>query len=86
MFHRTPPTPTKAKHAVYLVSATILGVILSYVVHAIIETWYLNSIETGKVTWYWRCSLHPIIQIGLPILGAIGGFFLGRFWWKIIYI
>ncbi|MFH0853545.1 MAG: hypothetical protein V1853_04010 [bacterium] len=86
MFHRTRPIPTKSKHVVYLISATVLGVILSCIVHAIIETLYLNSVKAGEITRYQGCSLHPVIQVGLPILGAVGGLFLGRFWWKIVYI
>ncbi len=88
MFLNAPPKPTKAKHVTYLIATTVLGVMLSIFLHIIIETQYLAWAErTGyAVHWYWGCALHPAIQIILPILGATGGFFLGRFWWKYVYL
>lgn len=88
MFFRARPNPTKSKHVIYLASATLLGVLLSVIVHVIVEAIYLQWADQANkiVTWYGGCSLHPVIQVGLVVLGAVGGFFLGRMWWQYVYI
>jgi hypothetical protein len=88
MFLSAPANPTKAKHVIYLCATTLLGVLFSVLAHVGIESLYLNWADGAShiVHWYWGCALHPVIQIGLPILGAIGGFFLGRTWWKWVYV
>lgn len=88
MFHRRAPTATKTKHAIYLFAATILGLLLSVLIHAGIESIYLNwaAAHDKNIVWHGGCSLPWIIQIILPILGAFGGYALGRWWWRVIYI
>ncbi|USN54036.1 MAG: hypothetical protein H6760_02595 [Candidatus Nomurabacteria bacterium] len=88
MFHRGPLKATPFKHALYLISATVFGVLLSLLLHLGIEQWYLSWAEkNGQVIhWTWGCALPPYIQIGLLLLGAIGGYFLGRWWWRVLYI
>jgi hypothetical protein len=88
MFLKAPGKPTKFKRAIYLSAAVILGILLSFIIHALIEINYLNwALSQGKVVeFYGSCALSPVLQISLWLLGAIGGFFLGRFWWRKIYI
>ncbi|MFA6215109.1 MAG: hypothetical protein WC768_00900 [Patescibacteria group bacterium] len=88
MFFGSPKNPTKFKHAVYLIAATILGILLSFIIHALIEINYLGWTEKQgiAVTFYHGCALLPIIQIGLWLFGAIGGFLLGRVWWRLVYV
>lgn len=45
MFLRENLKPTKTKNLIYLVSSTVLGLLLSMFVHAGIEMWYLNRAE-----------------------------------------
>jgi hypothetical protein len=61
---------------------------LSFIAHAIIEINYLNFIQSqGRVAvFYYGCALPPALNFGLLLLGAIGGFLLGRFWWRLIYV
>lgn len=88
MFFRRPGKPTKLKQAVYLTAATILGVLLSFIMHALIEINYLRlAFERGlNVMFYNGCALPPILSLGLLLLGAVGGFLLGRFWWRWVYV
>jgi H+/Cl- antiporter ClcA len=88
MFVNAPENPSQLKKAAYLCAATILGILLSFIAHAIIEIVYLHRAESqGKVvTFYGSCALPPVLQILLLALGAIGGFLLGRFWWRKVYI
>lgn len=88
MFLSAPPKPTKHKHAAYLAATVLLGIVVSFAVHAGIEAAYLAWTESaGKtVAWYGGCALHPILQIALILGGALGGYALGRFWWRKVYV
>jgi len=69
-------------------ASTILGLMLSFFVHALIEINYLHWAESHNkvITFYYSCALPLLLQISLWFIGAVGGFFLGRFWWRKIYI
>jgi len=88
MFFSAPANPTKFKHAVYLSASTLLGILVSLLVHAGVEAIYLAWAESSgkQVVWYGGCALHPVIQIVFIFLGVIGGFLLGRLWWRLVYI
>lgn len=81
------------KRPLYFALTTFLGVLLSYVVHAIIEILYLAwAVKNNKpITWTLHfgvgpCALPPVLQYGLVVLGLVGGWFLGQTWWRIVYI
>lgn len=79
----------KQKRRVYVFLTIILGVILSYIVHGAIEIIYLKTVE--DVTWYMHwgfapCSLPPLVAYMLPVIGIVGGYFLGKFWWQLVYV
>lgn len=88
MFFNSPGQPTRLKKAVYLIAATFLGVLLSFIVHAMIEIKYLNlALSRGvAVPFYGGCALPPVLSFGLLFFGVVGGFFLGRLWWRMIYV
>ncbi|MFH1822170.1 MAG: hypothetical protein ABH830_00545 [Patescibacteria group bacterium] len=88
MFFNHPGKPTKLKKAAYLTAAIILGLLLSLIAHALIEINYLGRAFTQgqAVTFYGGCALPFWLQYALWIAGAIGGYFLGRFWWQKLYI
>ena len=80
-----------SKRTFYIVVATLLGMILSFLVHALIEIWYLKSVEPTIIDWTsplgnGLCALPIWLQIGLFLVGAIGGFFLSRYWWRVVYV
>ena len=93
--NRTPTTPTKAKHIIYLIASTVLGILLSYLAHAGLEYFYLRSAESAgtirSVQWSTHfglgsCALPEIWQYSLFAAGLVGGYFLGVWWWRIVYI
>lgn len=88
MFHLTPPKPTPAKKVAYLILTTILGILLTFLIYAFAEIKYLewSAQNNHSVVWYGSCILHPVFRIGLLFVGAIGGFFLGKVWWRKVYI
>ena len=88
MFFKYPGPPTKLKKIIYLIASTILGFFLSLIAHALIEMNYINGVlSRGElVKFYGGCALLPIVQAVILILGLLSGYFVGRFWWKKIYI
>ncbi|KKS26191.1 MAG: hypothetical protein UV36_C0004G0006 [Parcubacteria group bacterium GW2011_GWC2_42_6] len=88
MFFNTPGKPNNFKKVVYLLNATALGIFLSFIVHALIEICYLNWLTSREelVIFYDGFVLQPWLRIGLLALGAVGGFWLGLFWWRKVYI
>jgi len=88
MFFGPPGKPTKLKKRVYLFTSTILGVFLSFIAHGLIEINYLRNAESqGQVVpFYGDCTLKPELQIALLVVGAVGGFLLGLFWWQKVYV
>ncbi len=77
----------KLKKVVYVLLAVFLGILLSFIIHGLIEMLYLKiAADRGiAVTWTFSCALPAFLQIGLVLAGIIGGFFLGLYWWKKIY-
>lgn len=83
------------KRTTYIILSVIFGFILSIVVHAALEIWYLGEvIANGEgIIWYsgfgmadGACSFPLYLQYGLLVLGLISGYLLGRWWWKIVYV
>jgi len=72
------------KKAIYLILFTILGILFSFIVHAVIEILYLKY--ASHIFWSGGCALPAWLKYGLFILGAVGGFLLGRIGWRIVYV
>lgn len=80
------------KKFIYILSTIILGILLSFMVHAIIELlviWLLVG-DIDKyglgLTWDQLMLVHSIFTFVLFVIGLIGGILFGYRWWKIIYI
>ncbi|MDO8668464.1 MAG: hypothetical protein Q7K35_05260 [bacterium] len=88
MFFNTPGKPTKFKKAVYLMASIILGLMLSLIAHAIIEIKYLILADKLglAVNFYYGCVLPIWLQISLWLVGVVGGYFLGSWWWRKLYV
>jgi hypothetical protein len=88
MFARDVGKPSKTKRVIYLIAATIMGILLSVIAHAFIEMGYLLWAESQKmaVPFYCGCALPPFLQSMLLALGIIGGFLIGRVWYRKIYV
>ena len=88
MLFGPPGKATKLKKVVYLIASTVLGILLSFFAHGIIETTYLKKAQAqGEiVSFYNGCALRLELQIGLFIIGTVAGFLFGLFCWKKIYV
>lgn len=88
MFLNEVGEPTKIKKVIYLITSTILGLFLSLIVHAMIEMSLMSAVlSQGKqVQFYGGCALPPLLQASIWFLGGLGGFMLGRLWWRKVYV
>lgn len=83
----------KTKKIIYIALTIFLGLVLSFIAHAFFEMAIIESaLSRGElvegtyflgVAW---CALPVWSQFTLPILGVVGGYFLGQCWWRIVYI
>ena len=78
----------KLKHAVYLIATSILGILINYFFLVLIQVILLQLIlhSEANIIWYSGYPPHLVFLIGFLLSGAIWGFALGRYWWRIIYI
>jgi hypothetical protein len=88
MFSKTLGKPTKFKKIIYLLATIILGLLLSVLVHALVEIQYILWAlrHSYIVSFYGGCALPPLFRTMLWIDGAVGGFWLGHYWWQKIYV
>ena len=76
------------KKTIYIILATFLGIIISFLFHAGIEYWYLSSTDAAIISWSnnGSCALPIWLQVLLLVAGIVGGIVMGFWWWKIVYV
>jgi hypothetical protein len=80
------------KRVIYISLFTLLGIILSFLAHALLEIPIINLLVKDferyglGLTWQQWYVIHQVGSIFLLILGIIVGFTQGKYWWRIIYI
>ena len=88
MFLKNPGKPTTLKKVIYLSASTVLGFLLSVIAHVLIElNFLLWGMRSGNlIAFSGNCLLPPLLRTSLWVFGTIGGFLVGHFWWKKVYI
>lgn len=80
------------KKTIYIILSMVLGVMLSFLLHALIEFFFLEYARAHSVYVNWNmdlgasCSLPGIVQLAILLLGIIGGYTIGQYWWRIVYV
>ena len=81
-----------SKRTIYITSFTVLGILLSTIVHAGVEIPVINllvadfdrySLGLTWAQWFW---VHHVGTVFLGILGTLFGYWQGRHWWQVIYV
>ncbi|RJQ36379.1 hypothetical protein C4552_03770 [Candidatus Parcubacteria bacterium] len=81
-----------SKRVVYIAAFTVLGILVQFIAHAVIETWYigllLEDFSRYGFGWTWETwvLIHNILSFILLAAGALAGFSAGQFWWQEIYV
>jgi hypothetical protein len=79
------------KKVIYIVLFTLVGIILQFLVHGILEMWYINLLLSDFGAWGFGLSweawvlIHNIGAVIMFIAGAFFGFSQGKYWWTRIY-
>jgi len=79
------------KRVIYIISFTVFGILLQFLIHAGIEIWYINRLVADfpkysfGFSWNQWYLIHHIATIILLITGAAFGFWCGKFFWNKIY-
>ena len=79
------------KKQVYVVLFIILGILLGFIAHGIIEIWFTRrllkdynrySLGHSWQTWF---SIHLYFSVFLFVLSGLIGYLQGKFWWRVVY-
>ncbi len=79
------------KKTIYIISFIVFGILLQFLIHAVIEVLYINLLllDFSKyglgLSWNQWFIIHYIGTIILLIAGVLLGFWQGKFWWRKIY-
>ncbi|MAF20800.1 MAG: hypothetical protein CMI55_03915 [Parcubacteria group bacterium] len=73
------------KRFVYISLCVLLGIIVSIIIHALIEIPVLKFF-VNNLTWPQWYVIHYIGSVILLALGVLAGYFIGKRWWRIVYI
>lgn len=80
MFRQPPPGPQPVwKRPVYLMASAILGGLLGF----------LLTLILGGLNLEFALISSPrlvLVFYAIDIIGLISGFFVGRLWWRLVYI
>jgi len=79
------------KKIIYVFLFTFLGILVQFLIHALVEVWYigllLEDFPSYGLGFSWEnwLMIHNVGAIILFLGGAILGFWQGKYWWKRIY-
>ncbi len=79
------------KRIFYISAFVFLGLLLQFLVHALVEIWYINLLLKDFAyygfgwpwdTWY---TIHDVGTWVLVVLGLVFGYSQGKHWWPKLY-
>jgi hypothetical protein len=79
------------KKTIYIILFIFLGILLQFLIHSLVETWYIDLLITDfpkysfGLLWHQWFIIHHIGTVILFVVGALFGFWQGKFWWQRIY-
>ena len=79
------------KKTVYIILFTFLGILLQFIIHGLVESWYIGLLINDfpkygfGLSWSQWYLIHHILTVILFFAGALFGFWQGKFWWRRIY-
>lgn len=80
------------KKIIYILCFIVLGVLVSFLVHAAIEIPIINFLVSDfdryslGLSWAQWQMVHDVGTVVLLILGIIVGYIQGKYWWQVIYV
>ena len=80
------------KKTIYIASFVVLGMLLQFLLHALVEVWYIRLLVRDftafglGLSWNAWFIIHAALTILFLIGGASAGYCAGKKWWHIIYV
>jgi len=79
------------KKNIYIFLTIFLLLELNFLLHAWIESFYIkhsigNVLMNTNFLGHFYCIFPAWLNYGSLLVTLIGGYFLGQFWWRVIYI
>lgn len=81
----------KLKKIIYVALFTALGMLVSFILHALAEIWYIGLLALNfkkysmGLSWANLYLAHYVFSLLFLLLGFLGGFFQGLFWWQVLH-
>jgi hypothetical protein len=82
----------KLKRKIYIGFTMLLGVELMIILHALLESWYISMLTAAdslpaRNDFRFFSTYLPIWLSALLLIGGlVGGYFLGKWWWHMVYV
>ena len=79
------------KKKIYIGAFTLFGILLQFLIHAVVEIWYISlllhnfSKYSFGLSWNQLYIVHHIGTVILLLAGIFFGFLAGKFFWNKIY-
>lgn len=79
------------KKILYIFTFTVLGILVQFLIHSIVEIIYISLLVTKfeifglGLTFAAWFTIHNIFTVVLFVLGAGLGYRQGTYWWKRLY-
>lgn len=80
------------KRNVYLFCFSVLGLLLGFVIHALVEVWYIKLLLSNfqkynlGLSWYDLEALHYAVLLLLLPFMTWWGYKQGERWWHVLYV
>lgn len=81
----------ETKRKIYIGLFILLGFLLGMLVHGFVETWYIYRLLVDfekyslGYTWAEWYTIHEIFSLIIFIISIFFGYFLGKYWWRLVY-
>ena len=79
------------KRIIYIFTFALLGILLQFIVHGLLEIWYIGLLLTDfprygfGLSWDAWVFIHNV-GTGILFVAGLGvGFWQGKYWWRRIY-
>ncbi|HLC45229.1 MAG TPA: hypothetical protein VJK50_05330 [Patescibacteria group bacterium] len=76
----------------YIFSFSFLGLLVSFIIHSVVEIWYIGRLVSDFGTWglglTWQSwyIIHHVLSVLLAIGGLACGWAAGNYWWRVLYV
>jgi hypothetical protein len=79
------------KKGIYIGLFVLLGILLAFIVHGLLEIWYTNKLVADFArysmgySWADWLRINNYVYTVLFVAGLLAGNFQGKYWWRVVY-